>query len=86
MPDCLNSPQGLASRLRDLVAAGLLTRDDAGAGRRATYSITEFAIELVPALAKLSRWGVRHFPTSAPLRAWAEALHEGGQDTCAKTS
>jgi DNA-binding HxlR family transcriptional regulator len=70
----------LASRLRDLVAAGLLTRDDAGAGRRATYSLTAAAIELVPVLAELAWWGLRHRPTSAPLRARAELLHHGGPE------
>jgi DNA-binding HxlR family transcriptional regulator len=70
----------LADRLRKLVAAGLLTRDDAGAGQRATYSLTEAAIELVPALAHLSWWGVRHRKTSPVLRARAEAQYEGGPE------
>jgi DNA-binding HxlR family transcriptional regulator len=69
----------LASRLRDMVASGLLTRDDAGAGRRATYSLTAPAIDLVPVLVELSWWGVAHRPTSAPLRARAEALYAGGE-------
>src|SRR5918911_2407916 len=47
----------LADRLRRLVAAGLLTRADVGRGRRATYSLTEAAIELVPVLAALGEWG-----------------------------
>jgi len=68
----------LASRLRDLVAGGLLTREDAGPGRRATYSLTAAAIELVPVLAELGRWGLNHRPTSAPLRARAQLLHDGG--------
>jgi DNA-binding HxlR family transcriptional regulator len=70
----------LANRLRELVAAGLLTRDDAGAGRRATYSLTEAAIQLVPLLAELGWWGLRHRPTSAPLRVRAEALYDGGPE------
>ena len=70
----------LASRLRDLVAAGLLTRDDAGAGQRATYSLTAAAIELVPVFVELGWWGLRHRPTSAALRARAEALHDGGPE------
>ncbi len=68
----------LASRLRDLVADGLLTREDAGRGRRATYSLTEAAIELVPVLVELGWWGLRHRPTSAPLRVRAQLLHDGG--------
>ena len=69
----------LASRLRDLVAAGLLTREDAGAGRRAAYSLTEDAIQLVPLLAELGWWGLRHRPTSEPLRVRAQLLHDGGR-------
>jgi DNA-binding HxlR family transcriptional regulator len=68
----------LASRLRRLVAAGLLTRDDAGAGQRAAYSLTEAAIQLVPVLSELGWWSLRHYPTSAPLRRRAEMLHDGG--------
>jgi len=68
----------LASRLRDLVAAGLLIREDAGRGRRATYSLTEAAIELVPVLIELGLWGLRHRPTTATLRVRAQLLHAGG--------
>ncbi|WP_216216109.1 winged helix-turn-helix transcriptional regulator [Amycolatopsis aidingensis] len=68
----------LASRLRDLLAAGLLTRDDPGPGRRVTYSLTEPAIELVPVMAELAWWGVRHRPTYPPMRAKAELLYDGG--------
>jgi DNA-binding HxlR family transcriptional regulator len=74
----------LADRLRKLVAAGLLTRDDAGAGQRATYSLTEAAIELVPVFAHLSWWGVRHRKTSAVLRARAEVQYEGGPEVWQK--
>jgi len=70
----------LASRLRDLVAAGLLTREDVGAGRRASYSLTEAAIKLVPVLVELGWWGLHHRPTSAPLRVRAELLHDGGPE------
>lgn len=68
----------LASRLRNLVTDGLLTREDAGPGRRATYSLTGAAIELVPVLAELGWWGLHHRPTSAPLRVRAQLLHDGG--------
>lgn len=68
----------LASRLRDLVAAGLLTREDSGAGRRAAYSLTEAAIQLVPVLAELGWWGLRHRTTTEPLRVRAQVLHDGG--------
>jgi DNA-binding HxlR family transcriptional regulator len=78
-----NSEEGIASnilagRLRALVEAGLLTRDDPGRGRRATYSLTDPAIELVPLLAELGWWGLRHRPTTPPLRIRAQLLYDGG--------
>ena len=68
----------LADRLRRLVSAGLLTRADVGRGRRATYSLTEAAIELVPLLALLGEWGLRNRPTTPMLRVRAELLVDGG--------
>jgi DNA-binding HxlR family transcriptional regulator len=68
----------LADRLRRLVSAGLLTRADVGRGRRATYSLTEAAIELVPLLALLGGWGLRHRPSTPTLRVRAELLADGG--------
>lgn len=50
----------LADRLKRLVGAGLLTRAEARPGQRAKYSLTETAIDLVPVLAELGAWGVRH--------------------------
>jgi DNA-binding HxlR family transcriptional regulator len=69
----------LASRLRDLVDHGLLTRDDPGRGRAVTYSLTDPAIELVPVLAELGWWGLRHRPTTDALRIRAQLLYEGGR-------
>ena len=68
----------LADRLRRLVTAGLLTRADVGRGQRATYSLTEAAIELVPVLAALGEWGLRNRPTTPTLRARAQLLADGG--------
>ncbi len=68
----------LADRLRRLVDGGLLTRDDPGAGRKATYSLTEDAIQLVPVLAQLGSWGLRHRPTTLELRVRAQVLEDGG--------
>jgi len=68
----------LTSRLRNLLDAGLLTREDPGAGRRAAYSLTEAAIQLVPVLAELGWWGLRHRPTTEVLRVRAQVLHDGG--------
>lgn len=77
------SEEGIASnilsdRLKRLVAGGLLTRDGAGPGQRATYSLTEAAIQLVPVFAQLGSWGLRHRPTSHELRVRAQVLEEGG--------
>src|SRR5213076_3230880 len=55
----------LADRLKRLVASGLLTREDARPGRRARYSLTEPAIQLVPVFAQLGSWGLRHRPPAA---------------------
>lgn len=68
----------LADRLRRLVADGLLTRAQAGRGRRAEYSLTEAAIQLVPVMAVLGEWGARHRPTTPALRVRAELLADGG--------
>jgi DNA-binding HxlR family transcriptional regulator len=70
----------LASRLKRLVSAGLLTREDAGPGRRAAYSLTEASIQLVPVFAQLGEWGLRHRPTTSRLRVRAEVLAAGGPE------
>ena len=68
----------LADRLKRLVDAGLLTRADVRPGQRATYSLTEAAIQLVPVLAELGAWGVRHRDTTPRLRVRGELLASGG--------
>lgn len=65
--------------MRRLVEEGLLTREDAGRGRRSTYSLTEAAIELVPMMAELGRRGAHHRLTTPTLRVRAELLANGGQ-------
>ena len=70
----------LANRLKRLVNAGLLTREDAGPGRRAAYSLTEASIQLVPVFAQVGDWGLRHRPTSRRLRVRAELLAAGGPE------
>jgi DNA-binding HxlR family transcriptional regulator len=70
----------LADRLARLVETGMLTRDDPGPGRRATYSLTEPTIQLVPTLAHLGAWGVRHRPTTPDRRAGAEWLLAAGPE------
>lgn len=79
------SEEGIASnilsdRLKKLVDGGLLSRDGAGPGQRATYSLTEQSIQLVPVFAQLGSWGLRHRPTTAELRVRAQLLEEGGPE------
>jgi DNA-binding HxlR family transcriptional regulator len=68
----------LADRLKRLVDSGLLARDGVRPGQRATYSLTESAIQLVPVLAELGAWGVKHRVTTPQLLVRAELLAEGG--------
>lgn len=77
------SEEGIASnilsdRLKRLVAAGLLSREDTRPGQKAEYRLTEAAIQLVPVMAQLGSWGLRHRPTTKRLRVRAELLEDGG--------
>ncbi|WP_067692632.1 winged helix-turn-helix transcriptional regulator [Nocardia jejuensis] len=79
------SEEGIASnilsdRLKRLVAAGLLSREDVRQGQKAEYRLTEAAIELVPIMAHLGAWGTKHRPTTERLRVRAELLQEGGPE------
>ncbi|MGL5137886.1 MAG: winged helix-turn-helix transcriptional regulator, partial [Beijerinckiaceae bacterium] len=70
----------LASRLKRLMAAGLLTRTgDATHRQKAIYSLTEPAIDLVPLLVQMAVWGSRHRPVSRELSVRAELLERGGE-------
>jgi DNA-binding HxlR family transcriptional regulator len=68
----------LSSRLKALVAGGLLTREQTERGRRATYSLTEAGIQTVPIMAALGSWGMRHRPTTPELSVRASLLEDGG--------
>jgi DNA-binding HxlR family transcriptional regulator len=68
----------LADRLKRLVEAGLLTREETRPGQRARYSLTEAAIQLIPVFAQLGSWGLRHRPTTSELRVRSEMLEQGG--------
>jgi len=80
----LNSEEGIASniladRLKKLVDRGLLTRaDDPSHRQKAIYSLTEPAIQLLPILAHMSAWGLRHLPVTPELSIRAEVLEQGG--------
>jgi DNA-binding HxlR family transcriptional regulator len=67
----------LASRLKQLVAAGLLTRDDARRGQRAAYSLTEAGIQVLPIMDALGSWGLAHRHGERRLRVRAEVLRDG---------
>jgi DNA-binding HxlR family transcriptional regulator len=69
----------LADRLRRLTEVGLLTRaDDPTHKQKALYSLTEAAIQLVPLLAQMGAWGIRHRPATPELAVRARFLEEGG--------
>ena len=69
----------LADRLKRLEAAGLLSRrDDPGHKQKAIYSLTEASIDLVPLLAQMGSWGLRHTQASKELSIRAQILEDGG--------
>ncbi|HWM17097.1 MAG TPA: helix-turn-helix domain-containing protein [Microbacterium sp.] len=71
----------LADRLQRLVALGLVSREpDPSHKQKVVYSLTEPAIQLVPVLAHLGAWGVRHLPASRELSVRAEVLERGGPE------
>jgi DNA-binding HxlR family transcriptional regulator len=73
----------LSSRLKQLTAAGLLTREDAGRGQRAMYSLTEAGIQVLPVMVALGNWGLAYRDGSQRLRVRAELLRDGGPDVVA---
>lgn len=74
----------LSSRLKSLVAAGLLTRDEATRGQRARYSLTEAGIQTLPVLVALGTWGRAHRDTSPELTIRQRLMEEGGADMVAE--
>jgi DNA-binding HxlR family transcriptional regulator len=70
----------LASRLKQLVAAGLLTRGEARRGQRAAYSLTEAGIQVLPVMVELGNWGLAHRAGERRLRVRAELLRDGGPE------
>ncbi|MGN6114798.1 MAG: winged helix-turn-helix transcriptional regulator, partial [Nitrobacter sp.] len=58
----------LADRLKTLMEAGILTReDDPTHKQKGIYSLTEQGIELLPVLAQMAAWGVKYLPVSEEL-------------------
>ena len=69
----------LADRLKRLTAHGLLSRSgDPGHKQKVIYRLTGKAIELVPLMAVMGGWGLRHTPASTELSARARVLEDGG--------
>ena len=69
----------LASRLKNLTASGLLTRSpDPSHQQKGIYSLTEAAIQLVPLIAQMAAWGLRHTHPSTEASLRAERLEKGG--------
>ncbi|MEU7800573.1 helix-turn-helix domain-containing protein [Micromonospora arborensis] len=73
----------LSSRLKQLIAAGLLTREDAQRGQRAMYSLTEAGIQALPIMVALGNWGLTYRNGPRRLRVRAELLRDGGPDLVA---
>ncbi|MEV7225590.1 hypothetical protein AB0M79_01020 [Polymorphospora sp. NPDC051019] len=53
-------------------------RHDPGHKQKIVYRLTEPSIQLVPVLAQLGAWGVRHLPVSPELAVRARLLADGG--------
>ncbi|MEP4650846.1 MAG: winged helix-turn-helix transcriptional regulator, partial [Ilumatobacter sp.] len=68
----------LAGRLKLLVAADLLTREETRRGQRAAYSLTEAGIQALPIMVALGNWGLAHREGERRLRVRAELLRDGG--------
>ena len=68
----------LADRLRRLVAAGILTREDAARGQRARYSLTEAGIQTLPIIVALGNWGLDWRDGSPELRTRQELMRAEG--------
>ncbi len=69
----------LADRLKTLLAAGIISReDDPSHKQKGIYSLTEQGIELLPILAQMAGWGYKYLPVSDELGIRARLLTEGG--------
>lgn len=69
----------LASRLKKLTDVGLLERRQVAEHRQGVdYALTEAAIQLVPLLVEMGRWGSDWLPASPDLARRARFLADGG--------
>ena len=68
----------LASRLKLLEAAGMITRQrDPAQARRVIYEPTEKALDLLPVMIELIRWGMKYDPSAT---APAHFVHRLAKD------
>jgi DNA-binding HxlR family transcriptional regulator len=81
--ELLDSPEKiasniLASRLKQLEAAAMITRKpDPEHGRRVVYAPTAKALDLLPVLIELMRWGMMHNPkATAPPEILRRIKHD----------
>ncbi|WP_367118858.1 winged helix-turn-helix transcriptional regulator [Mesorhizobium sp.] len=58
--------------------AGLISRRGRSHPQKTIYSLTEASIALVPLLAYMGGWGLRHTPASKELSVHAKILEDGG--------
>jgi DNA-binding HxlR family transcriptional regulator len=68
----------LASRLKSLVAAGLLSHEPAERGRRGRYSLTEAGIQTLPIIVALGNWGLDWRTGTPELRIRQELMRAEG--------
>ena len=73
----------LSSRLKKLVDGGLLTKEEAGRGRKAAYALTEAGIQTLPIMVALGNWGLAHRDGTRQLRVRAELLRDAGPEMVA---
>ena len=69
----------LADRLKRLVEQGIISKaDDPTHKQKSIYSLTQRGIELLPVIAQMAVWGLKHLPVSKELGIRAQLLRDGG--------
>ena len=69
----------LADRLKKLVAADILSREDAARGSRVRYTLTEAGIQTLPIIFALGNWGLDWRNGTQELRIRQELMRHEGQ-------
>lgn len=70
----------LSDRLKRLVAAGILTREEVRRGQRAKYSLTEAGIQTLPIIFALGNWGLDWRSGAPELRTRQELMRSEGAE------